>query len=512
MDIYKITQFNISDYLQIIFRRKWLFIIPFITVFLTATIGSFFLPKIYRSAALVLVEEKQLLTPLVKEMAVAPSLQQRLEVLKEQILSFSKLEEIAQEAKLTNEIKGERQLELLLHSLRERIEVEALAPTLLRISFEDENPEIAQKVVESITKTFVYESLSSQEEEAASAIDFIKKQVELYKQELEKAESSLRTFKEQHLLELPGSEGSNLGKAMGLQDALLQIRLDLQEAQKTKQMLQKQLTGQEKTSIFKTTQTNPVIQQLNAKLIELQTQLAELKAKKCTDEHPWVIALKDNIEKIEARIQQESDSPISTEKAESNPVYQEIESKLRDTETLIDSLSARQKELQALSAQYEQRAKGVPAQEEEFTRLTRDMGVNESLYAMLLNRLETANISQRLERAEKGTRFRVVDPPRLPLFPIKPNKTMIAFLGLMIGSILGFGCVFLGEYTDHSFRGLEDAESVLAIPSLGIISKIVTVEDIMNNQKRRKRITTLVTVIIMAILSIVLLVFLLVKG
>ncbi|MDI6736687.1 MAG: GNVR domain-containing protein [bacterium] len=512
MDIYKLTQFNISDYLQIIFRRKWLFILPFITVFLIAAIGSFFLPKIYRSTALVLVEEKQLLTPLVKEMAVAPSLQQRLDVLKEQILSFSRLAEIAQETKLTNNIEGRKQFELLLISLRKRIKVEAIASTLIQISFEDQSPIVAKSVVECITKTFVEESLSSQEEEAASAINFIKKQVELYKEELEKTEASLKVFKEKNLLDLPGSVGSSLGKAMNLQDALLQIKLDLQEAQKTKQMLQKQLNEQEKISVSKTIETNPVIQQLNAKLIELQTQLVELKAKKCTDEHPWIITLKNNIEKMEARIQQESESPISTERTESNPVYQEIESKFRDTEALIDSLSARQKELQMLSAQYEQRAKSVPAQEEEFTRLTRDMGVNESLYAMLLNRLETANISQRLEKAERGTRFRVVDPPRIPLFPIKPNKSMIAFLGFMIGSILGFGCVFLGEYTDHSFRGLEDAETVLAIPSLGCISKIITLENIADNQKRRKRIMILSTIIIVSILSIGLLVFLLIKG
>ncbi len=513
MDIYKLTQFNINDYVQIIFRRKWLFIIPFATVFLIASIGSFFLPKIYRSTALILVEEKQLLTPLVKEMAVAPTLQQRLDVLREQILSFSRLEEIAQESKLTDKKpKGGREFELLLRSLRERIRVASIGPTLIQISFEDQSPLVAKTVVEYITKTFVEESLSSQEEEAAAAIDFIRKQVDLYKQELEKTESSLKAFKEKNLLDLPGSAGSSLGKAMEIQDALLQIKLDLQEAQKTKQMLQKQLDGQEKTCVSKTIEANPAIQQLNVKLIELQTQLAELKAKKCTDEHPWIIALKDSIEKLEARLQKESGSSISTERTEINPVYQEIELKLRDTEALIDSLSARQKELQILSAQYEHRAKSVPAQEEEFARLTRDMDVNESLYAMLLNRLETANISQRLEKAERGTRFRVVDPPRLPLFPIKPNKTMIAFLGLIIGSILGFGCVFLGEYTDHSFRGLEDAEAALAIPSLGCISRIVTLDNIKDNQKRRKRIMALSTIIMVSILSIGLLAFLLIKG
>ncbi|MEW6096588.1 MAG: XrtA system polysaccharide chain length determinant [bacterium] len=511
MDIFRTTQFNVGDYLQIIFRRKWLFIIPFLTVFLTTVIGSFSLPKIYQATSMLLVEEKSLISPLVRDMAVAPTIQERLNILKEQITSWFRLKEMVEKLELAKDIKDQKALDSLVQSLRNRIKVILKGPHIIQISFEDTNPKVAQDVVNYITENFVQENLSGQSEEALAAIKFIRDQLDIYRQNLEKTEADLRAFKEKHLLELPGSAGSNLGKAIGVQDALLQIKLDLQEAQKTKQMLQKQLATQEKIVTSKTIETNPVVQQLNSKLIELQTQLSELKTKKCTDEHPWVIALKDNIEKIKMRIQEESTSKISSEITETNPIYQEIESKLHDTEALIDSLEARQRQLQMLAIQYEERAKAVPSQEQELTRLTRDMGVNETIYAMLLNRLETANISHRLESAERGTRFKIIDPARLPLHPVRPNKNMIAIIGFIIGSILGFGCVFLGEYTDHSFRSLEDAESILKIPSLGSISKIITVEDIQYNRKRRKRIIMLTIIIIIGILLVVLLFFLLLK-
>jgi polysaccharide chain length determinant protein (PEP-CTERM system associated) len=513
MNIFSMTQFNIGDYLQIIFRRKWLFIIPFTTIFLTATIGSFFLPKVYRATSLLLVEEKQLLQPLVRGMAVAPTIRERLNILKEQITSWYRLEEMVKELGLAKHIRSQKKLDLLIQSLRKRIDVRLIGRHIIRISFEDTDPRITQLVVNYITKSFVQENISGQEEEANAAINFIKDQLEIYRKKLEDSEAALRAFKEKYLLELPGSAGSNLGKAMGLRDALLQIDLDLQEAQRTKQMLQRQLSDEEKVIISKTTTTNPIVQQLNSKLIELQTQLSELKAKKCTDEHPWVVALKDSIEKIKQRIQEESASKINTtEVTETNPIYQEIESKLRDTETLIDSLMARKKQLQKLAAMYEKRARSVPKQEQELTRLTRDMGVNESIYAMLLNRLETANISQRLERAERGTRFKIIDPARFPLHPVRPNKKMIAFIAFVIGSILGLGCVFLGEYTDHSLRSLEDAETILGIPSLGSISKIITIEDIKTNRKKRKRIIILASIISIVILIFGLFVFFLIKG
>lgn len=292
MDIFKATQFNLSDYLQIIFRRKWLFIIPFLTVFLTVMIGSFFLPKMYCATAKLLVEEKQLLEPLLRQVAVAPTIQQRLNVLKEQILSWERLEVMSNNLGLTKNIKGERELTLFIRSLRERIIVESIGEFLIKISFEDQNPKVARDVVNSVTKTLVEENLSNQEEEAKSAIKFIEEQVNIYKQKLEDSEAALKEFKEKYLLELPGSPGSDVGRAIEAQDALLQIKLDLQEAIKTKQILQKQLSEQEKIITSKTTATNPVIEQLNAKLIDFQIQLNELKSNKCTDDHPMVISLK----------------------------------------------------------------------------------------------------------------------------------------------------------------------------------------------------------------------------
>jgi len=46
--------------------------------------------------------------------------------------------------------------------------------------------------------------------------------------------------------------------------------------------------------------------------------------------------------------------------------------------------------------------------------MARDMRVNEQIYNMLLQRLETAKITQRLEASKQGTKYNIVDPPRMP--------------------------------------------------------------------------------------------------
>jgi LPS O-antigen subunit length determinant protein (WzzB/FepE family) len=120
------------------------------------------------------------------------------------------------------------------------------------------------------------------------------------------------------------------------------------------------------------------------------------------------------------------------------------------------------------------------------TTLARDKNVNEMIYNMLLQKLETAKITQRLEASKQGTRYTVIDPPRLPLKAAKPNKIKIVFLGMLLGCGSGTGLVFGREFMDQSFLDIEDAKANLEFPVLGGISRITTQEEI-NREKFRRR-------------------------
>ena len=131
-----------------------------------------------------------------------------------------------------------------------------------------------------------------------------------------------------------------------------------------------------------------------------------------------------------------------------------------------------------------------------------DAKVNEKLYNMLLQRLETAKITKRLEASKEGTRYIILEPPRLPLDPIKPNKILVMFLGLFMGAGLGIGLVLLFEFTDHSFLGIDEAKEFLDLPIIGGISRILTQEDVAREKSHQRFRVTVFTVV--SILLIVL--------
>lgn len=115
-----------------------------------------------------------------------------------------------------------------------------------------------------------------------------------------------------------------------------------------------------------------------------------------------------------------------------------------------------------------------------------DIDVNKKIYQMLLERLETARITQRLEASKEGTRYNVIDPPRVPLKP-KNGKIKIILFGFLLGAASGTGLVFGREFLDNSFLDIEDAKNNLQLPVLGAISRLTTIEEIESEKQREKK-------------------------
>ncbi len=121
------------------------------------------------------------------------------------------------------------------------------------------------------------------------------------------------------------------------------------------------------------------------------------------------------------------------------------------------------------------------------TVMARDVTVNESIYSNLLQRLETAKITQRLQSSKEGTRYTIIEDARVPVRPVRPNKILVSLLGLFLGLGVGATLIFFMEFLDKSFLDVHEASVYLDVPLLGAISKINTVESIRAQQQSQTR-------------------------
>jgi hypothetical protein len=119
---------------------------------------------------------------------------------------------------------------------------------------------------------------------------------------------------------------------------------------------------------------------------------------------------------------------------------------------------------------------------------------------MLLQRLETAKMTKRLEDSREGTRYTIIDPPRVPLKPDAPNKPKVILAFLLLGAAAGSGLVLGREFMDHSILDIEDAKHTLELPILGAISRLTTQEEIDRARVMRK---TFITVGLLVTISLI---------
>ncbi|MFC1514968.1 GNVR domain-containing protein [Candidatus Omnitrophota bacterium] len=435
MDEQQKKPFDINQYTRMIMRRKWFFVIPLILISISFLVASFFLPKVYEARAIILIEEKAAVNPLLGELAGSRTVKQRLNGLREQILAWPRLFQLVERLELNNNIDSPIQLEALIRDIRSRIDLQMRSDEIVVISFQGENPKKTQTLVNTLCDILIQRNVDSQIEDSESAIDFIGEQLAIYTEKLNTSDTALREFKEVYGLQMiaQGAIADQLG------------------------------AGSESISSPKTP-----LYQINEEIATLEADLV-MTTIDCTDDHPRVKSLKERI------------------------------AALREKRTeYVDKVA---KHVGVDSQTYVNIADSMPRQQEELTKLSRDKQINEKIYAMLLERLETAKITERLDSSDNRTKFRVIEPARLPLLPVKPNKAAISLVGLLLGGACGFGFVYFLDYTDSSFKTDTQLKEFFGYPVLGSISKIVTPEE-MVHKKTTKRQVIWLSILLAAFLTL----------
>lgn len=422
-------KFDIHQYMGMIARRKWFFIVPLVAISVSFLISSFFFPKIYEARAVILIEEDKVVNPLLGNLAVSTVVKERLNALREEILAWPRLFQLVEALGLNKDKKNPLEIEKLISNIRKNIGLQMKSDEVVVISYQGTEPESTQTLVNTLCDILIKRNVSSQLEDTESAIDFINEQLVIYKEKLDNSETTLRKFREVY------------GLQMATQPAT---------------------AGQDSVQTEEISTVRAPLQQVNEELSKLEAELV-IASVDCTDEHPRVRGLKRRIEAM---------------KEKRNLYIKDIAQRAGvEPQSYVDI------------------ADSVPRQQEELARLSRDKAINERIYAMLLERLEAAKITGRLDSSDNRTRFRVIEPARLPLQPVKPNKLTFSFLGLLLGGACGFGFVYARDYTDSSFRNEEHLKQHFDLPVLGSISKIVTFEDVARRRNFTVKILPLIAIL-----------------
>ncbi|MFO1190470.1 MAG: XrtA system polysaccharide chain length determinant [Alphaproteobacteria bacterium] len=154
----------------------------------------------------------------------------------------------------------------------------------------------------------------------------------------------------------------------------------------------------------------------------------------------------------------------------SNPVYEQLKLRLVQQETQIAQLQEREAEQKQAVEKWLGMAQTVPQVETELARLQRDYEIVKVNYDQLRQRQESARLARDLETKANKVQFRIVDPPQVPLTPSAPNRPLLLSAVLIVGVLSGTAIAFILAQINATYFNLASLRRGLSWPVLGAVS------------------------------------------
>ncbi len=183
-------ELGVKEVWEIVVRRRWWILVPTFLIWTAVFVTSWFVPSQYRSETVILVEQQKVPQQYVVS-NVASDMQERLQSMTQQILSRTRLMKIIQDFKLYQNLRNRMSPDELVDKMRDDIKIDLVhAPgdkdlTAFKIYYSSQSPVLAQQVTNELTTLFIDENLRAREQQSQGTTDFLQRQVESARANLE---------------------------------------------------------------------------------------------------------------------------------------------------------------------------------------------------------------------------------------------------------------------------------------------------------------------------------------
>ncbi|NNM82243.1 MAG: chain length-determining protein [Burkholderiales bacterium] len=468
-----------------VWRHRWYILVTAWVVSIGGWIAIHYLPNRFEASARVYVDTQSLLRPLMAGIAVQPNTNQQVAIMANPLINRPNLEKVARMTDLELKAKTPAEFENIINDLSRNIKLKGTGyeDNLYTISYENRDPTLAKKVVQTLLNIFVENGLGSNRKNIASSTKFIEEQLQSYEEKLINAENALKDFKRRNIGVMPGETGQDYySELAAVEENINQAQMSLNEATNRRDALKRQLSGDDPTLLSDTTSSDSATPEIDERIRTLKTSLDNLRLK-YTDQYPDIVATKQLIAELEATRKKELSSLKPSAGLSQNSYYQQLNLSLADAEADVAAMQARldgyQKRYNGLKAQ----ADKIPEVEAEYTQLTRNYDIYKKNYDTLLSRRESAKLSGEMETKTDVVDFRVIDPPRVPLTPSPPNRPLLISMAFLGSIAAGIAVAFLRSQIRRTVDNRKDLYNLTDFPLLGTVAKIETRESKLQHRK-----------------------------
>ena len=484
-------EIHLRDYLDVVIRRKWMIFNFLVLTFISTLILTLATPKIYKTSTTMQVaatnqnitkfeelvsndlrsrEFYQTQTELLQNEALARRVIEKLDLPNHPVVvdtlwgtgepgAVSKIKDMLKDgakwlisalgakdkgddtddSAIAEDVLKQRQL---LDFFADNLEVSPNRNSMLiDVSFASPDRHLSMNIVNTLAEEFILWKMEQRLDASQLARNFLMKQIDHSKINLEKAEEELNRYARQAgIVSLDSKLNVVYRQLEELNSALAEAQAELIGKEAVYQQAAKD-GSQYLSQVLEST----IITNLKSEYARLRSEYEEL-ITTFQEDYPRVKPLQSRMLSLAARIEAEEDK-----------IFQAIKN---------DYLATRQK-LKTLQARVDLQKK-----------LALDLNERTTQYRIMDRQVETSNgiyesLLQRVREIESmvgvtSSDIQIVDPATLPIWPFKPKVKLNLLLAVFVGLFAGIGCAFFLEYFSDKITNPEEISDRFQIPVLGV--------------------------------------------
>ena len=492
-EIGKKKSFDVNDMLQVAWKRKWIIIIPMVLVTAATFAGSYLITPEFESSVIVWTgspvklsnDLQRMLGSGQQMMRTERDRQMELKSLQNEITSTPYLGQLITIMKLDQDpglnekaVKAQStrpdltldqiKQDYLINSLREKIEVGYAGSDQVQISVTSTDPNKARDMAQNLGDIFITEKMRQELGSVRISQDFSFEQLSKYEKDLQdKIDRKTALEKEYMQVKLDESVMSDENRR-AIEAEIEATGLDIQGKNDDEKELIGQLAdlGLNKSKL-KLSESN--------KLTRLKGDAKQLIGSIATlmQTHEWkapeVLTFNTRLYNLVGQVDDEIKTLVDRQFSDYDQNTRNLLSQLFTLRADLDVLYTRENNLKLAQADLLHKINLIPEYEASLDQVEREITAARDLRDKFKDQQESSQISQALVRESK---YKVIEPAKVPLAPFKPDRPKIIVLGILLGLAIGAGAAMLSEIMDSSFKNLDEVEEVLGVPVIGIIPEM----------------------------------------
>jgi len=315
---------------------------------------------------------------------------------------------------------------------------------LFRIKYVHTDPELAQKVANTIAEVFRSNNIERVTANSTKAEDVLAREINTQQDQIRRDTEALFNYARQTGLP-PTMDNSLNVEAQRLADLSRQV-LEAQNKRQTAQAVYLSAAANKDPLTVPDVQKSERIANVQDRISGLEERLAALKVT-YTDDWPEVKKVKSSIERLKEELKSEAKEAIGSLKAEYEAALEHensINKRYLGQRSITDQQSRDRIEMAAYSQRLEAAKQNLTVLQQKYREV-------------------------QIAQGDKGSEVNIESYSRVPRAPVGPPRFRNVIIAFLLSLVAGIGLAFLLDFLDDTVKSLDDVDRYVHLPALAMI-------------------------------------------